>query len=45
MVCTQKKLRQIKEKSYGGSKLIYENNFTTKKPRKNGNFSNFNALG
>ena len=27
-----------RKKSYGGSKLIYENNFTIKKPRKNGIF-------
>ena len=31
---TQKKLKQIREKTYGGSKLTYENNFTIKKPQK-----------
>ncbi len=41
-----KKLKQIREKkTYGGSKLTYENNFTIKKPKKNRNFSNFNVLG
>ena len=30
-----KKLKQIREKkTYGGSKLTYENNFTIKKPQK-----------
>ena len=32
---TQKKLRQIREKSYGGPKLIDENNFTIKTHKKN----------
>ena len=27
------------------SKLTYDNTFTNKKPRKNWNFSNFDALG
>ena len=31
---TKKKLKQIREKTYGGSKLTYENNFTIKKPQK-----------
>ena len=30
----KKKLKQIREKTYGGSKLTYENNFTIKKPQK-----------
>ena len=33
-----KKLRQIREKSYGGPKLIDENNFTIKKHKKTENF-------
>ena len=37
----KKNLDKSEKKSYGGSKLIYENNFTIKKPRKN----SFNALG
>ena len=40
----KKKLRQIREKSYGGPKLIDENNFTIKKHKKTRKFSNFNAL-
>ena len=35
----KKKLKQIREKTYEGSKLTYENNFTIKKPRKNRNYS------
>ncbi len=31
---TQKKFKQIREKTYGGSKLTYENNFTIKNPQK-----------
>ena len=34
----KKKLRQIREKSYGGPKLIDENNFTIKKHKKTENF-------
>ena len=37
----KKNLNKSEKKSYGESKLIYENNFTIKKPRKN----SFNALG
>ena len=35
---TQKNINKSEKKPYGGSKLIYENNFTIKKPRKNRNF-------
>ena len=30
----KKKLKQIREKTYGWSKLTYENSFTIKKPQK-----------
>ena len=41
----QQKFVQVqRQKSFEWSKLISDNTFTLKKPRKNWNFSNFNAL-